>query len=125
LKSDIEIAREAELRTIETIATKLGISDEYLELYGKFKAKVDLSINREKLKDHKNGKLILVTAISPTPAGVGKTTTSVGLVDGLCHRYYLSISTSRSATFHAKTWPQAWLSETNHCFFTNMTKPID
>ena len=85
MKSDIEIAREAELRTIETIATKLGISDEYLELYGKFKAKVNLSINREKLKDHKNGKLILVTAISPTPAGEGKTTTSVGLVDGLCH----------------------------------------
>ena len=85
MKSDIEIAREAELRTIETIATKLGISDEYLELYGKFKAKVDLSINREKLKDDNNGKLILVTAISPTPAGEGKTTTSVGLVDGLCH----------------------------------------
>ncbi len=85
MKSDIEIAREAELRTIETIATKLGISDEYLELYGKFKAKVDLSINHEKLKDDNNGKLILVTAISPTPAGEGKTTTSVGLVDGLCH----------------------------------------
>jgi len=85
LKSDIEIARETELRTIETIATKLGISDEYLELYGKFKAKVDLSINHEKLKDDNNGKLILVTAISPTPAGEGKTTTSVGLVDGLCH----------------------------------------
>ena len=85
MKSDIEIARETELRTIETIATKLGISDEYLELYGKFKAKVDLSINHEKLKDDNNGKLILVTAISPTPAGEGKTTTSVGLVDGLCH----------------------------------------
>ena len=85
MKSDIEIAREAELRTIETIAAKLGISDEYLELYGKFKAKVDLSINHEKLKDDNNGKLILVTAISPTPAGEGKTTTSVGLVDGLCH----------------------------------------
>ena len=84
MKSDIEIARETELRTIETIATKLGISDEYLELYGKFKAKVDLSINHEKLKDDNNGKLILVTAISPTPAGEGKTTTSVGLVDGLC-----------------------------------------
>ena len=85
MRSDIEIAREAELRRIETIAAKLGIGDEYLELYGKFKCKVDLSINREKLKDHKNGKLILVTAISPTPAGEGKTTTSVGLVDGLCH----------------------------------------
>tara|TARA_Y100000588_G_scaffold93468_1_gene101199 strand:- start:395 stop:2068 length:1674 start_codon:yes stop_codon:yes gene_type:complete len=85
LKTDIEIAREAEPRTIEKIATKLGISSEYLEYYGKFKCKVNLLINGEKLKDHKNGKLILVTAISPTPAGEGKTTTSVGLVDGLCH----------------------------------------
>ena len=85
MKTDIDIAREAEPRTIETIAAKLGINDEYLEYYGKFKCKVILSINREKLKDNKNGKLILVTAISPTPAGEGKTTTSVGLVDGLCH----------------------------------------
>ena len=85
MKTDIDIAREAEPRTIETIAAKLSIKDEYLEYYGKFKCKVNLSINREKLKDNKNGKLILVTAISPTPAGEGKTTTSVGLVDGLCH----------------------------------------
>ena len=84
MKTDIEIAREAELETIETIADKLGISNEYLEHYGKFKGKVNLSINREKNKDDNNGKLILVTAISPTPAGEGKTTTSVGLVDGLC-----------------------------------------
>ncbi|MDA9306434.1 formate--tetrahydrofolate ligase [Gammaproteobacteria bacterium] len=85
LKTDIDIAREAEPKTIDVIATKLGISDEYLERYGKFKGKVDLAINHETLKDTKNGKLILVTAISPTPAGEGKTTTSVGLVDGLCH----------------------------------------
>ena len=85
MKTDIDIAREAEPKTIDVIATKLGIGDEYLERYGKFKGKVDLSINHEKLKDTKNGKLILVTAISPTPAGEGKTTTSVGLVDGLCH----------------------------------------
>jgi len=84
LKTDIEIAREAEPRKINAIADQLGISDEYLELYGKYKCKVDLSINNEKLKNKKNGKLILVTAISPTPAGEGKTTTSVGLVDGLC-----------------------------------------
>src|SRR5210317_593926 len=70
---------------IETIATKLGIEDKYLEQYGKYKAKVNLSIIPEKLKDQKDGKLILVTAISPTPAGEGKTTTSVGLVDGLNH----------------------------------------
>ena len=85
MKTDIEIAREAEPKTIDKIADQLGIGEEYLERYGKFKSKVDLSINDEKLKDSKNGKLILVTAISPTPAGEGKTTTSVGLVDGLCH----------------------------------------
>ena len=80
MKTDIEIAREVEPKTIETIAAKLSIKDEYLEYYGKFKCKVNLSINGEKLKDHKKGKLILVTAISPTPAGEGKTTTSVGPV---------------------------------------------
>tara|TARA_Y100001970_G_scaffold76308_1_gene96881 strand:- start:991 stop:2664 length:1674 start_codon:yes stop_codon:yes gene_type:complete len=85
LKTDIEIAREADPKKIDAIADQLGISDEYLELYGKYKCKVNLSINDEKLKNQKNGKLILVTAISPTPAGEGKTTTSVGLVDGLCH----------------------------------------
>ena len=85
MKTDIEIAREAKPKRIEEIASSIGISDEYLEHYGKFKGKVNLSINDEKLKDQDNGKLILVTAISPTPAGEGKTTTSVGLVDGLCH----------------------------------------
>ena len=85
MKTDIEIAREAKPKRIEEIASSIGISDEYLEHYGKFKGKVNLSINDEKLKDQDYGKLILVTAISPTPAGEGKTTTSVGLVDGLCH----------------------------------------
>ena len=85
MKTDIEIAREAEAKPINTVASQLGIGDQYLEHYGKFKCKVNLSINREKLNDLSDGKLILVTAISPTPAGEGKTTTSVGLVDGLCH----------------------------------------
>jgi len=85
LKTDIEIARAADPKKIETIASNIGIEEDYLEHYGKFKGKVNLSINNEKLKDSDEGKLILVTAISPTPAGEGKTTTSVGLVDGLCH----------------------------------------
>ena len=85
MKTDIDIARAAEIKPIEAIAAKLGIADKYLEQYGKYKAKVNLSIIPEHLKDRKNGKLILVTAISPTPAGEGKTTTSVGLVDGLNH----------------------------------------
>jgi len=85
LKTDIEIARAADPKKIDTIASNIGIEEDYLEHYGKFKGKVNLSINNEKLKDSDEGKLILVTAISPTPAGEGKTTTSVGLVDGLCH----------------------------------------
>ena len=85
MKTDIEIARAAKPKKIDLIADQLGISGEYLELYGKYKCKVDLSIANKELKDKKDGKLILVTAISPTPAGEGKTTTSVGLVDGLCH----------------------------------------
>jgi len=81
-KSDIEIAQSVEMKPIEEIAAKLGIGEDYLELYGKYKAKVDYNILNE-LKDKEDGKLILVTAITPTPAGEGKTTTSVGLGDAL------------------------------------------
>ena len=80
--SDIEIAQNAKLEKIDRIAEKIGINDDYLEQYGKYKAKVDLSIF-DSLKDRKNGKLILVTSINPTPLGEGKTTVSIGLVDGL------------------------------------------
>ena len=80
MKTDVEIAQEAEMRPIQEIAEKLGISDDELELYGKYKAKVALSA-WERVKEQPNGKLILVTAINPTPAGEGKTTTSVGLAD--------------------------------------------
>ena len=79
---DIEIAQNAKLEKIGNIAEKIGIKDEYLEQYGKYKAKVDLKIFDE-LKERKNGKLILVTSINPTPLGEGKTTVSIGLVDGL------------------------------------------
>ena len=79
---DIEIAQNAKLEKIGSIAEKVGINDEYLEQYGKYKAKVDLKIFDE-LKEKKNGKLILVTSINPTPLGEGKTTVSIGLVDGL------------------------------------------
>ena len=80
-KSDIEIAQECEARPITEIAAKAGIDDKYLEQYGKYKAKIDYNLLKE--VPGENGKLILVTAINPTPAGEGKTTTSVGLVDGL------------------------------------------
>jgi formate--tetrahydrofolate ligase len=81
-KSDIEIAQEAEKNPIVNVAKKLGLSDDDLEFYGKYKAKISMETVK-RLKKEKDGKLILVTAISPTPAGEGKTTTSVGLADGL------------------------------------------
>ena len=81
-KSDIEIAQENTPKKITEVAASLGIDEKYIEQYGNYKAKIDYNY----LKDHAdapNGKLILVTAITPTPAGEGKTTTSVGLADGL------------------------------------------
>lgn len=79
---DIEIAQNAKLKKIGEIANNIGIGEDYLEQYGKYKAKVDLKIFDE-LKNKENGKLILVTSINPTPLGEGKTTVSIGLVDGL------------------------------------------
>ena len=80
MKTDIEIAQEAKLQPILQIAQKAGLKEEEIEYYGKYKAKVDLSVLE---KNKKEGKLILVTAINPTPAGEGKTTTTIGLADGL------------------------------------------
>ncbi|MBQ7320425.1 MAG: formate--tetrahydrofolate ligase [Clostridia bacterium] len=79
--SDIEIAQSVKMRPIGEIAATAGISDDYLEPYGKYKAKIDLRVFNE--MDKPEGKLILVTAITPTPAGEGKTTTTIGLADGM------------------------------------------
>lgn len=79
---DIEIAKKAGLKEIADVAKSAGIDEQYIEQYGKYKAKIDLNIY-DKIKDNKNGKLILVTAINPTPLGEGKTTVSIGLSDGL------------------------------------------
>ena len=79
--SDIEIAQSVTMRPISEIAEKAGIEDKYVEQYGKYKAKIDLSLLKE--KKNPDGKLVLVTAITPTPAGEGKTTTTIGLADGL------------------------------------------
>ncbi len=79
--TDIEIAQSCKMKPITEIAKRAGIADEYLEQYGKYKAKVDLSIMENVKKP--DGKLVLVTAINPTPAGEGKTTTTIGLADGL------------------------------------------
>ncbi len=80
-KSDIEIAQSVEMKNITEIAQTAGIEPKYLEQYGNYKAKIDLSLMKESGK--KDGKLVLVTAITPTPAGEGKTTTTIGLADGL------------------------------------------
>ena len=82
LKTDIEIAQEAAPLNIRAIAASVGIEAEYIEMYGNLKAKINYNILKEKA-DTPDGKLILVTAITPTPAGEGKTTTAVGLADGL------------------------------------------
>jgi formate--tetrahydrofolate ligase len=78
MKTDVQIAQEAIMQPIIKIAESLDIKDEELELYGRYKAKVSLDL-LERLKDKPDGKLVLVTAINPTPAGEGKTTTNVGL----------------------------------------------
>ena len=80
--SDIEIAQQAKMQKITDVAAKLGISEDDIELYGKYKAKLSYDLIR-RVKDKKDGKLILVTAITPTPAGEGKSTTTVGLAQGL------------------------------------------
>ena len=80
--SDIEIAQQAKMQKITDVAAKLGISEDDIELYGKYKAKLSYDLIR-RIKDKKDGKLILVTAITPTPAGEGKSTTTVGLAQGL------------------------------------------
>ena len=81
MKTDIEIAQECTPEPIGDIASKVGIAEDYLECYGSHKAKVDYNLLRE--EEHAPGKLVLVTAINPTPAGEGKTTTTVGLADAL------------------------------------------
>ena len=79
--TDIEIAQQCEMKNITEISDKAGIDRKYLEQYGNYKAKIDLSLLKE--NKNENGKLILVTAITPTPAGEGKTTTTIGLADGM------------------------------------------
>ena len=80
MKTDIEIAQEAKMKPITEIAAQLGLSDEHVIPYGRYKAKIDHRLIHDAKKQ---GKLIIVTAISPTPAGEGKTTTSVGLADAM------------------------------------------
>src|SRR5690606_29743584 len=84
MPSDIAIAQQASMKKVAEIAQALGVSPDAVENYGPYKAKIDFEASRN-LYDRPDGKLILVTAISPTPAGEGKTTTTVGLGDALNH----------------------------------------
>ena len=97
MKTDIEIAQEAKMKPITQIAAQLGLEDESVIPYGRYKAKID---HRLIHNAKKQGKLILVTAISPTPAGEGKTTTSVGLADAMnalgTHPWQVSFSYGRA-----------------------------
>ncbi|WP_300747692.1 formate--tetrahydrofolate ligase, partial [uncultured Brachyspira sp.] len=82
MKTDIEIAQECNLERIGKIADKLKLTEDDYEVYGKYKAKIELSL-LDKLNDKNDGKLILVTAVTPTPAGEGKSTVTIGLSQGL------------------------------------------
>lgn len=94
MKTDVQIAQEAQMKPITDIAAQLDITDDEIELYGKYKAKIDLGV-LDRLQDKPDGKLILVTAINPTPAGEGKTTTNVGLSMSLNKLGYKTVTTLR------------------------------
>ena len=101
--SDIEIARNAKLRDIRDVAKDLGLSEEEIETYGKYKAKItEEAFKRNNGK--KDGKLILVTAINPTPLGEGKTTMSIGLADGLRKIGKKSILALREPSLRTSIW---------------------
>ena len=101
--TDIEIARNTKLEGIKEIAKKIEIDEEDLELYGKYKAKISEAVY-EKRKDKKNGKLVLVTAISPTPLGEGKTTVSIAIADGLRKIGKNSILALREPSLRTSIW---------------------
>ena len=104
--SDIEIAQQTEMKVINEIAKRIGIPDKYVENYGKYKAKIDYRYLQNELKDNKDAKLILVTAINPTPAGEGKTTTTIGLGDALTRLGKKTIIALREPSLIPNTGPK-------------------
>ena len=115
---DIEIARIAKLKDIRDIAKELNLSEEEIESYGKYKAKITEEAFK-KNQDKKNGKLILVTAINPTPLGEGKTTMSIGLADGLRKIGKKSILALREPSLRTCIWNKRWCNRWRIC--TNST----
>jgi len=100
---DIEIARKTTLKKIQEIANDIGIDEEMLEPYGKYKAKISLELLNN-LENKNNGKLVLVTAITPTPLGEGKTTMAIGLADGLRKIGKKSILALREPSLRSCIW---------------------
>lgn len=101
--TDIEIARNTKLKPIGEIAKSIGLNEEDIEMYGKYKAKISSNaIN--KLKDKKDGKLVLVTAINPTPLGEGKTTMAIGLADGLKQIGKKAVLALREPSLRTRFW---------------------
>ena len=111
---DIEIARKAELKNIKEIAKGLNLTEEDIEQYGKYKAKISNKVY-EKLKNEKDGKLVLVTAINPTPLGEGKTTISIGLADGLSYIGKKPILALREPSLRTSIWNKRWSNRRRIC----------
>ena len=111
---DIEIARKAELKDIRKIAKKLKIDEKYLEQYGKYKAKISNEL-LEKKKNDKDGNLILVTSINPTPLGEGKTTISIGLADGLSEIGKKPVLALREPSLRSSFWNKRWSNRWRIC----------
>ena len=105
--SDIEIARNAKLKDIREVAKNIGLNEEEIESYGKYKAKITEDAFK-RLEGKQNGKLVLVTAINPTPLGEGKTTMSIGLADGLRKIGKKSILALREPSLRTCIWNKRW-----------------
>lgn len=112
--SDIEIARNAKLKDIREIAKGIGLNEDEVESYGKYKAKITEDAFK-RLEGRKNGKLVLVTAINPTPLGEGKTTMSIGLADGLRKIGKNSILALREPSLRTSIWNKRWSNRWRIC----------
>lgn len=115
---DVEIARNTKLNRIDEVAKGIGIYEEELELYGKYKAKI-LPDAMKRLQNKQNGKLILVTAINPTPLGEGKTTMAIGLADGLRQIGKNAVLALREPSLRTSIWNKGWRNRWR--IFTNCT----
>ena len=116
--TDLEIARNIKLENISEVAKKINIDEDEIETYGKYKAKISNSVYK-RLEKKQNGKLILVTAINPTPFGEGKTTVSIAIADGLMKIGKKSILALREPSLRTCVWNERW--GNRWWIFTNST----